>query len=155
MPNVNSIESAERILRNLISAETTGQGWPFPEDAIRAFRGFGQVNFDVPGAPEVDGFLFEYGTFNFTGHRAFVVSLVRQLERCDESGEHDSYSQVGCEFTYEADSQLESRGSRVSWWFPGAAETFDSWISAVTADEVWSVVRDKQPLSFEVSQETI
>lgn len=153
MLDKNPIDSGGRTLRDLVSMETIGQDWPPPRGLAGIFSKFAQIQFDVPDAPEVDGFLFEYGRFDFTSQPTFVVSLARQLEKFDESGEHDSYSQVSCEFAYEVDSQLESVGSKASWWFSGAGETLDSRLAMVAADEVWDLVQGKQPLSFEVRQE--
>ncbi|MET9515937.1 hypothetical protein [Streptomyces sp. NPDC002994] len=96
-------------------------------EVVRRFS----VEFEVPGDPDADGYLFQYGKVNWLSEPTFSFGLVRQLEVVDPCGEHECYLQVQFELRYSLDEELENVGSHTEWWFPGGDCLLDSWLSSL------------------------
>lgn len=120
-------------------------------DVVRTFRG---VAFDVPGTPDADGFLFQYGPTHRTGEPTFVLGFVRQLEVLD-GGEHASYSQVSVECRYPMDPGWAQLGARSLWWFSDGQDGFEQWLGVVMADPVWHVASRAGRAVVSVEQEVV
>ncbi|WP_432065285.1 hypothetical protein [Streptomyces sp. C10-9-1] len=120
---------------------------------MTAVRSFAQIDFDVPTGPDSDGFLFQYGEVNWFSEPTFTVGFVRQMEFVDAEGEHEGYSQVQLEYRYPVDADLRSLESHSSWWFREGGMPFEEWLESVERDPVWQVVREKNPVGFDISQE--
>ncbi|MER7107893.1 hypothetical protein [Streptomyces sp. NPDC000229] len=113
-------------------------------------RRFSAVEFDVPDDPDADGYIFQYGKVNWLPEPTFSLSLVRQLEVTDSSGEHEGYLQVQFELRYSLSEELESLGSRTEWWFPGDESSLDTWLSSLAELPIVDLLSRKVAREFAV-----
>lgn len=150
-----SVDSALGVVHGIVGQFGAGGGFPAVEQLFTIIREFEQIEFDVLNRADCDGFLFQYGEVNWLPEPTFVVSFVRQLEIADADGEHEAYSQVRLEYRYRVDVDLAPIRDYSSWWFPETQEPFNDWLELVKNAPVWSVVRTKDPVAFEVSQELV
>lgn len=155
MPGTTPIRAAEQVFRDLIEFRAEGEPTPSFDRFLDAVRRFGSVEFDVPDAPDADGFLFQYGTFKWLPEPAFVVGIARQFDILDESGDHVDYIQIQAEYSYPIDPDLEALGGREQWWFRDGPESFGEWLTRVISAPVWDAVRSKSVLRFSISQEVV
>ncbi|NUT53403.1 MAG: hypothetical protein HOV94_39875 [Saccharothrix sp.] len=118
-------------------------------------RRFAAVEFEVPNDVDGDGYLFQLGIVNWLPELAFVLSVVRQLEVVDQSGEHENYIQVRFGFTYPLDEELKVVGSHAQWWFPGAGVTFDSWVDAIEESPIVTMLAKKDSWDFQIQQDLV
>ncbi|ORT59512.1 hypothetical protein BKD26_11330 [Streptomyces sp. CB03238] len=81
------------------------------------------------------------------------MSLVRQLEVADSSGEHVGYLQVMFELRYSLDEELENLGGHAEWWFPGGAYSLDAWLSILAELPIVDLLSRKAPREFLVWQD--
>jgi hypothetical protein len=147
----NPVPHAERIFRDLLGPSPT----PSHDEFLEAVRRFRTIDFDTSGAPDSDGFLFEYGAFRSLPDPGFHLSVVRQFEIATESGDHAYYVQTRGEYRYAIEPDLEVLKPVVSWWFTNDPTPFDEWFSSVVNDRVWAAVRDRPLLRFVVEQEDV
>jgi len=150
-----SVNSALEVARGIVGQVGSGQDVPAAEQLFAAVREFQLIEFEVPDGEEADGFLFQYGEVDWYPEPTFVVNFVRQLEIVDADGEHEAYSQVQLEYRYRVDPELSSIEDHESWWFPEEDEPFGEWLEAARQDPIWTVVRGKVPVGFEVTQEIV
>lgn len=147
------IESAAEVVRGILGPRSARM--PAIADLIDAVRTWETIHFEVPIDGESDGFLFQYCAFTRPSGPGFLVSFVRQFERCDADGEHEAFSQVSLEYDYPLDGDLDSLADHHSWWFRSDASPFTAWLNLVEQDLVWEVLRSKEPAGFEISQEWV
>jgi hypothetical protein len=145
-----AVDSAAEELERILGTVVDDPESPQSGEALAALREFNRVDFDTPSRPESDGYLFEYGIFSSIEPAAFRISLVRQLERADES-----YIQVGLEISCAASSELLDLGRRKSWWFHGAALAFDSWLDEILDDRVWLEVSTAVPIRVGIAYDEV
>lgn len=152
MPNKQQVEEAADIARALV-----GESDSFNSPAASGFtdlvRRFSEIEFEVPDVPDADGYLFQFGRASWFPEPTFVLSVVRQLEVVDSSGEHEAYIQVQFDFRYELDKELESAGSHSEWWFPGGEVSLDAWLDSVGLAPIMSLLARKTPRAFEIWQD--
>jgi hypothetical protein len=141
------------VVQGIVDQLGSSREVPTAEEVMATVRSFERIGFDVPTGADSDGFLFQYGEVNWFSEPTFTVGFVRQMELVDAEGEHEGYSQVQLEYRYRVDADLRSLESRNSWWFRESGTPFDEWLESVKRDPVWSVVREKIPVEFDVSQE--
>jgi hypothetical protein len=125
------------------------------EDAWSGFIRFGRLRFETTDTPDVDGLLFQYGVFAFSGPPVFSLDLTRQFDVLDNAGEHDHFVQVHCELTYEPVPALAALGRFNSWFFHDSGDDLEQWAATLTAREAWTVLREHQPLKADIYQELI
>ncbi|WP_329063183.1 hypothetical protein [Streptomyces sp. NBC_01429] len=125
------------------------------EDVWLAFLRFGRRRFHVPGTPDADGLLFEYGTYAFDGPRTFTLDLSRQFEVSDSDGDHDHYVQVHCELRYGLAPALEALGSFNSWFFHDAGDDLEAWAQGLTGRAAWTAIHRLKPAGTRVYQERV
>ncbi|MEU5191362.1 hypothetical protein AB0G83_30080 [Streptomyces klenkii] len=125
------------------------------EDVWLAFLRFSRRLFDVPGTPDADGLLFQYGTNSFSGLPAFTLDLTRQFEICDSSGGHDHYVQVHCELRYGLAPALEALGNFDSWFFHDAGCDLDEWAQGLTERAAWATISVLKLAEIRVYQEQV
>ncbi|MCP3820577.1 hypothetical protein NLX86_21505 [Streptomyces sp. A3M-1-3] len=147
------IDSALDVVQGIIDQVGSGREVPAAEEVMAAVRSFEQIEFDVPGSEDSDGFLFQYGKVNWFSEPTFTLGFVRQLEIVDADGEHEGYSQVQLEYRYRVDADLDSLEGHTSWWFTESQTPFSEWLESVKRDPVWGIIRGKIPTGFDVSQE--
>jgi hypothetical protein len=146
--STHPVAHAERIFRELL-----GDPIPSHHDFLEAVRRFHAIDFNSSGAPDSDGFLFQYGAFRSHPEPGFHVSIVRQFEIATESGDHDYYVQTRGDYRYAIEPDLEALKVHVSWWFTNDDAPFDDWFARVVNDPVWTLIGDRPPLSFAVDQD--
>ncbi|MEV7549763.1 hypothetical protein AB0N89_09090 [Amycolatopsis sp. NPDC089917] len=122
---------------------------------MAVLRGFEPVEFDGTDGPDADGFLFEYCEVNWFSEPVFSVGFVRQLEIVDADGEHEQHSQVRFDFHYRVDAELRSVVNRAVWWFRGDGTPFEGWLESAAQDSIWAILRGKELVEFELSQEAV
>ncbi|WP_143110728.1 hypothetical protein [Streptomyces sp. cf124] len=147
------IDSALSVVQGIVDQLGSSREVPTAEEVMATVRSFERIGFDVPTGADSDGFLFQYGEVNWFSEPTFTLGFVRQMEIVDAEGEHEGYSQVQLEYRYRVDADLRSLESRNSWWFRESGTPLDEWLESVKRDPVWSVVREKIPVEFDVSQE--
>ncbi|MEU8123342.1 hypothetical protein AB0C21_31905 [Spirillospora sp. NPDC049024] len=105
---------------------------------------------------EEDGMKYEYLTASFDGPRRFHLSVCRQfsvLAKAHGDDEDDllSYTQLTCDFEYEAVAELEALGSDHDWWFKeeGHAPLSDM-LSSIEGSVEWSVINKHRPVATSV-----
>ena len=125
------------------------------EDVWLAFLRFGRKSFDVSGAPDADGLLFQYGTYAFDSLPAFTLDLTRQFEISDSDGDHDHYVQVHCELRYGFAPALEALGSFDSWFFNDAGDDLEEWAQGLTVRAAWTTIHRLKPTEIRVYQEQV
>jgi hypothetical protein len=145
------VPHAESIFRDLLGHSPT----PSHDEFLEAVRRFRTIDFDTSGAPDSDGFLFEYGAFRSLSDPGFHLSVVRQFEIATESGDHDYYVQVSGGYLYAIEPDLEALKPVVSWWFTDDPTPFDEWFASVVNDPVWAAVRGRPLVRFVVDQEDV
>ncbi|MGW2445804.1 hypothetical protein, partial [Streptomyces sp. NPDC001675] len=106
-------------------------------------------------APDVDGLLFQYGTYMFDGPPTFTLDLTRQFEVSDSDGDHDHYMQVHCELRYELTPDLEALGSFDSWYFHDAGGDLEEWVQGLVERAAWAAIRRLKPTEIRVYQEQV
>ncbi|MEU6963813.1 hypothetical protein [Streptomyces chrestomyceticus] len=152
------VDEAVAHLRAELQA-VTGRAAPLttaaPEQAWRAYTRFARQRFATPATPDVDGLLFEYGTFTSDGLPAFTLDLVRQFEVEDDDGEHDHYVQVHCALRYAPAPELRALGHFHSWFFFDSDGDVGRWADEVRSQAVWKTVRDHEPTRIAISQERV
>ncbi|SDH80980.1 hypothetical protein SAMN05421871_102204 [Actinokineospora alba] len=148
------IDSAADVIGSILRARTRSTV-PAIVDLIEAIRTWETIRFDVSMEGDSDGFLFQFGSINWTSVQVFAVSFVRQFELRDADGEREALSQVSLEYHYPLDGELDSITSHHSWWFRSDASPFSAWLTSVEQNSLWKVLRSKQAVGFEVSQEWV
>lgn len=153
MSNKRPVEAAVTLAQGLLSGHPP-LGSPVP-GLISLMRDFSAIEFNVPDTTDSDGYLFQYGKAGWFLEPTFVLSIVRQLEVVDSSGEHEYYVQVQFEFRYPLDGDLEAVGSHSEWWFPGNGASFDAWLDSVERSSIMDIVSSKTPRVFEIYQDQV
>jgi hypothetical protein len=153
--DANQVERAEAIFRDLLGVRDAGDPAPTHRNFLEAVRQFSSIEFDTSGAPESDGFLFDYGAYRSLPEPGFQVSIIRQFEVEKESGDHDYYVQVRGTYLYAIEPDLEALKGVVSWWFRDEQVPFDDWFSGVVDAPVWDAIGRKPILRFVVEQESV
>ncbi|MFF9777012.1 hypothetical protein ACF1HJ_25560 [Streptomyces sp. NPDC013978] len=147
------VDSAERTARRLVEEmddlDTSLSG------LTGLVRRFSAIEFEAPESPDADGYLFQYGRVNWFSEPTFALSIVRQLEVGDVTGEHEAFVQVQFEFRYSLDDDLDSAGSHSEWWFPGGEVSFDSWLNSVDQAPISRLLATKKPRDFAIWQELV
>ncbi|MFF2205924.1 hypothetical protein [Streptomyces sp. NPDC058145] len=128
---------------------------PVTEDVWLAFLRFSRWLFHVPDRPDVDGLLFQYGTYTFDGPPTFTLDLTRQFEVSDSDGDHDHYVQVHCELRYELTPDLEALGSFDSWYFHDAGGDLEEWVQGLVERAAWAAIRRLKPTEIRAYQEQV
>ncbi|WP_433358750.1 hypothetical protein [Streptosporangium sp. CA-115845] len=151
MSNKQRVEAALDLARGLLGEPPlfTSQ----VSDLTGLVRRYSAIEFDIPELPDADGYLFQYGKVSWFSEPTFVLSLVRQLEVIDSSGEHEYYVQVQFEFRYSLDNELESAGSHTEWWFPEDGISLDAWLESVNRASIMNILTQKTPREFEIWQD--
>jgi hypothetical protein len=139
----HQIDLAAEVLADLLGEER--RSGDVVEAMLRAFGRFAVIRFAVPKGPDIDGLLFQYGTYSFTGRPMFTLDLLRQFELRDQRGEYEAYRQVGYELLLEPTDRLSGLGRWESWWFdrPDAEDDLESWLAEVRFNSVWTVARSE------------
>ncbi|MFE5208943.1 hypothetical protein [Streptomyces sp. NPDC056600] len=150
-----SVDEAMGLLEAEVRAERRASARLDLEAAWEAFLRFGRQLFDVSDAPDGDGLLFQYGTYDFEGPPAFTVDLVRQFEILDAEGDHAGYVQLHCEVRFGPEPALEALGSLTSWFFHDGGQDLDAWAREVTERPAWAVVCARTPTAVRVYQECV
>lgn len=111
------------------------------------------MRFQIPGTPDSDGLLFQYGVFNFTGRPMLTLSFVRQFEQCNDRGDHECYRHVGAELLFEPDVQALPEHHE-SWCFdgPGASATAE-WFAEVRSDSIFRLIQELPVASVSITDE--
>ena len=122
---------------------------------VRVAEAFAGVEFDVPDVPDADGFLFQYGRVSWFSEPTFSVSIIRQLEVADSTGEHESYVQVSYELRYAVDDDLADVAPHADWWFPGGSVAFGDWLESVRSDPIADVLAGRTPREFVVDEDEV
>ncbi|WP_418961097.1 hypothetical protein [Streptomyces tritici] len=153
-----SLDEAAGLLR-AARGTTAGLG---AVDAWHAFLRFGARPFDLPDSDpdspdpsDVDGLLFQYGTYSFGGPPAFILDFTRQFASVDGHGDHDHYVQVHCELRYAPVPALTALGSFHSWFFPAPGAGLRAWADGLTARAAWRTIAAIEPAGIEVFQERV
>jgi hypothetical protein len=144
--STHPVAHAERIFRELL-----GDAVPSHRDFLDAVRRFRAIDFETSGAPNSDGFLFEYGAFRSLPDPGFHLSVLRQFE-ISESSDHDHLVQTRGAYVYAIEADLAAVKSVASWWFTDDPTPFDEWFTRVVNDPVWTLIGDRPPLHFTVDQ---
>ncbi|MEU1625333.1 hypothetical protein ABZ746_08370 [Streptomyces sp. NPDC020096] len=147
------IDAALGVAQGIVDQLGSNRAVPTAEELIAAVQSFERVEFDIPSGADSDGFLFQHGKVNWFPEPTFTLGFVRQMELVNSEGEHEGYSQVQLEYRYRVDADLQSSESRSSWWFRDSGVPFEEWLESVKQDPVWVIVRGKNPVEFDVSQE--
>ncbi|WP_246101079.1 hypothetical protein [Streptomyces cyaneus] len=150
-----SVDEAVGLLEGELEAGQRALADLGTEDVWQAFLRFGRRLFDISGAPDGDGLLFQYGTYSFDGSPTFMVDLTRQFEVFDADGDHDHYVQVHCEVRYGSEPALEALGSFDSWFFHGAGDDLEEWARELTELSAWTTIRTLTPTEIRVFQEQV
>jgi hypothetical protein len=148
------VAHAEQIFRDLLGLRSGDAPAPTPHAFLEAVRRFSLVGFEVPDDADSDGFLFAYGAYRHLPGPGFIVTVVRQLEVCDESGNHGCYLQLHGQYLCSIEPDLEALGHKGAWWFRGDPTQFDEWFSAMTNDPVWHAIGNR-PFRFTVWQDSV
>lgn len=151
MPEKVQLEAALSLARGLLDERPPA--FPQLSELTELVRRYAAIEFDVPDLPDADGYLFQYGKVSWFSEPTFVLSLVRQLEVVDSSGEHEYYIQVQFEFRYSLDDDLESVASHSEWWFPGGEVSFEEWLHSVSRSPITGTLAEKAPREFEIWQD--
>ena len=123
--------------------------------AFGYYKAFASVRFDIPGTPDSDGLLYQYGLFNFSGTERFHLDLVRQFEVLD-GDEHDHYVQFHCELIFDPTAELRRLGGFDDWYFYGGdSPAPGGWLASIRGRQEWMVLPSKEPLEVRVSQEAV
>ena len=80
----------ESRLKKLLRKSGFDPNHPDPQLAWRVFKEFSDQNV----ACAEDGFLFQAGSYHFTGSSLFYLDFVRQFSMQDETGEYDHMEQL-------------------------------------------------------------
>lgn len=115
--------------------------------ALEAWLAFERVIFRVSEESESDGFLYQYGTYRFTGEPRFHLDLTRQFALPGE----DEYLQFHCDVQFAPRPELLALGAYNEWWFRDSGGDFAKWGSSLLARPEWSVLKERQPLTVELS----
>ncbi|NEA26231.1 SMI1/KNR4 family protein [Actinomadura bangladeshensis] len=75
--------------------------------------------------------MIQYGKVGWCDDPTFSLSMVRQPEIGDSSGDHKHYVQVNFEFQYSLDDELKGMQSRAEWWFPESGDSLQAWLASV------------------------
>ncbi|WP_249374747.1 hypothetical protein [Streptomyces sp. I05A-00742] len=150
-----SMDEAVGLLESELEAGGRGLADLDTEDAWSAYLRFGRRLFDVSGAPDADGLLFQYGIYSFNGPAAFTLSLTRQFQVTDGQGDHDHFVQVECELQYGFAPALQALGSFDSWFFHGAGDDLDEWARGLSGRAAWTTIRTFKPARIRVCQEQV
>ncbi|TMR22622.1 hypothetical protein ETD86_10825 [Nonomuraea turkmeniaca] len=153
MSGKQQVEAALGLARGLL-AEAASFNFQ-PSGLTGLVRRYSAIEFDVPDVPDVDGYLFQYGKVSWFSEPTFVLSLARQLEVVDSTGEHDYYIQVQFEFRYPLDDELEFAGSYSEWWFPEDKRSFDVWLGSIDRATIMNILAGKTPREFEIWQDQV
>lgn len=120
---------------------------PDPRLAWQAFRAFAAVPVSVAG----DDFLFQCGTYDFSGERRFHWNLTRQFTH-EEDGEYAGMEQLQLTILYEATPDLASIKTKL--WSLDCASA-EEWFARVEVLPEFQAVMGRQPVGCEVFQEDV
>lgn len=158
MPDKIPTTEAITVLRSFLAEDVAQRTSSESDRILRSFTRFACVEFALPDVPDADGLLFQYGIYAFTGRPMFILSLVRQFEQFDRSGEHEALLQVNCEILYEPDAELGNIGRWEAWWFKpqgGQGSTLSDWLAAVAANPIWQLVRGRRETSVSLTMDQV
>ena len=142
-----STDEAKTHLEAALTAAGFDHATPDARAAWRAFRAFAAE----PVAAATDGFLFQCGTYDFTGDPRFHWNLTRQFTR-EEEGEYAGMEQLQLTILYEAAPELAAIETNL-WSFDCAST--DEWFARVEALPEFRVAADRQPVGCEFFQEEV
>jgi hypothetical protein len=144
-----SPEAAPDVFIGMLTAAGQGVSDLTAPQAWRHFGAFAQLPFDVPTRPGSEGFLYQYGTWNFTGQPLFYLDPVRQFAIPDE----DEYLQFRCTLLFAPTPELDSLGSHEEWWWPEDGVPLSEWLTEVASRPEWAVLTAASPLDIEIGIE--
>lgn len=120
-----------------------------PDAAWRLFTTeFAATRFAVPGGPDTDGLLYQYGVYAFGGEPHFRFDFTRQFAL--RGG--DEYLQFHCTFEYAPDDALRALGDHDEWWF-GDEPDLPAWAESVRQRPEWAVVTAARPLRVDIGSD--
>lgn len=122
---------------------------PDPRVVLRVFREFAQV----PVACAEDLFLFQTGTYDFTGPELFAVDFTRQFSHENEDGEYAGMEQLHCVIYYEPTDEL--RALTRNLWSSACDSVADFFARIVEMPEYRVPVERYTPLRAETDQEDV
>lgn len=146
------IAAAESVFRRLGGFPEGADRPPATADLLTVVARFAEVDFDVAGEDDGDGFLFQYLTLRTAP--GFVAGFARQFAVPGPPGDDVALVQLLCEYHLDPDPELAAAGHLERWWFRSGPEPFDTWFTQVTADPVWGLVDARSP-AFVIRQEEI
>ncbi|MEE4543337.1 hypothetical protein V2S66_15330 [Streptomyces sp. V4-01] len=147
-----SVDQARALLESDLLAGREALAGMTAEDCWPAFVRFGRRRFDLPDSPDVDGILFQYGTYACGGPPTFTLDLTRQFDVVDSDGDHDHYVQLHCELRHGPSSASAGLGSFTSWFFHDADGDVGLWARGLTEQPAWTVIRALRPTEIRVYQ---
>lgn len=153
MTRMHSIDKAVELFEGELGARALAD--PVTEGVWLAFLRFGRQPFRVPGTPDADGLLFQYGTYAFDGPPTFTLDLTRQFEVSAGDDDHGCYVQVHCELRYGLTPALEALGSFHSWFFHDAGVDLGVWARGLTERAAWAAIHALEPTEIKVYQEQV
>lgn len=122
---------------------------PDPLVALRVVQAFAEI----PVACAEDAFLFQTGTYSFTGPELFSLHFTRQFTHEEEDGEYGGMEQLHCVIYYEPTPEL--RALTCTLW-SSRCESLAEFFAQVDALPAFQIpVCDHTPLRAEIEQEDV
>lgn len=151
-----AVADAVSVFQRLLADAGSAPGELTAELAFGVFGAFAAQRFATAQFPEVDGLLYQYGIYAFTGQDMFHLDLTRQFELVDDAGEHEGHVQFHCTLHYRPDPELAALGRHDQWWFHDSDHRpLQTWLAAIRARPEWALLQVRRPSSVAISSEDI
>lgn len=139
-------QDAARVFEGVLAERGLTRAALTPEQALDAWLAFGRVAFRVPRGGEVDGLLYQYGIYDFTGQPRFHLDLTRQFAVRGS----DEFVQFHCDVQFDTRPGLAALGRHDEWWFSEEGN-LDAWGAALRARPEWGVLASLAPVAVDVN----
>jgi hypothetical protein len=121
---------------------------PNPSRTWEVFKEFAAIPIDDLPSDDADGFLFEYGVYDWGDGEYFNWGFCRQFILYD-GDEYDHMEQLHCTFYYEPAPALRELGSGELWSF---GLSLPEWIAQVERMPGFDATREQIPVSARIEQ---